>query len=729
MRVFRYVASTKLMNIQVCGKTSCDNPELQQRLLQWVVHGFLIGCLRGSAADGTGKEHVKKTVNEWLLKRRVVLYLANKFCFKSMDGQTYVEGYKPEVLFRTLFATPLAFHEAFPRGLAVPDYAVSGDGRNVDAWGVLSTVCSLQRKIVDFLRDFLDNRADISSHVQSVLDNTPMISAESFLSSLEFKRLEIFDLEECWREMQDLEAPPAPPAPPPVVADVPLPDAAAIEPEESKSEFDDPVPAGTANDETDVAPPTQTNVEKHFRHLVFCSAVTDQFNSVEPSRFSSMVDANRSRIKTYAEVKVKPASGKDWGDAVASTRAWQTLHNGDRIVYIYDPKNASCTTTRTRMARPFKAPADFNNADFKHILAALFGDPKEDDWSKRKSAALFEAKNTVDVVLVFDGRKPGQSHKNATAMRKAAAGWPTLRAKPVVTFRLMHSNAEFAPGKIFNKKGWKSNTMNAPDPLESVEILFSTAFRLENRPRLYIDLPGNTMARGLAAVPMRPGVGDGRRIEFVGEVSLDTKVRVLEGCLPTVEVEDGFEDLVGAGDDEHDVGEEQPELGEAGSTDEDVGVSGFPLFAWGKSELLVRELRNFFVPGLQVSFNLGNGEEMIAAVRGRAKFLGFALNKLHAEVCEESALAKMLSEQLDAIDDGFLMKRFLSRAESLGGSTVHGEPTRKEGEKEKEKKKKKEKTEKKDNQDNKKKEEKEEEKTEKESLSSSSSLSSDDDSS
>ena len=70
----------------------------------------------------------------------------------------------------------------------------------------------------------------------------------------------------------------------------------------------------------------------------------DKLNSVPADKFSAMVDSAHGRIKKYAEVKTRPESGADWGDAVKSTQGWSVLVPGDRVVYSYDPKAASCST-------------------------------------------------------------------------------------------------------------------------------------------------------------------------------------------------------------------------------------------------------------------------------------------------------------------------------------------------------------------------------------------------
>ena len=57
------------------------------------------------------------------------------------------------------------------------------------------------------LKDMMDNRPDISKALQASIVTTPMISAESFLTSPAFKELEVLDLDECRREWEALQVP------------------------------------------------------------------------------------------------------------------------------------------------------------------------------------------------------------------------------------------------------------------------------------------------------------------------------------------------------------------------------------------------------------------------------------------------------------------------------------------------------------------------------------------
>ena len=91
------------------------------------------------------------------------------------------------------------------------------------------------------------------------------------------------------------------------------------------------------------------------------------------------------------------------------------------------------------------------------------------------------------------------------------------------------------------------------------------------------------------------------------------------------------------------------------------------LFAWASCELLWREVYNLYRPTGICSFSVGHGAEALASARMKIKFVGFVLNELHMRFVQEYCVASILSEQLDAVDDGFLLRRFLSRERSIGG--------------------------------------------------------------
>ena len=71
-----------------------------------------------------------------------------------------------------------------------------------------------------------------------------------------------------------------------------------------------------------------------------------------------------------------------------------------------------------------------------------------------------------------------------------------------------------------------------------------------------------------------------------------------------------------------------------------------------------------------ISFCIGEGEELLAAVHEKVLYVGFARSAKQVEVVRQHVTSVIILEFLDSVDDGFLERRFLSRARSVGGAEL-----------------------------------------------------------
>jgi hypothetical protein len=208
-------------------------------------------------------------------------------------------------------------------------------------------------------------------------------------------------------------------------------------------------------------------------------------------------------------------------------------------------------------------------------------------------------------------------------------------------------------------------------------VLTSKNFQVQATQRKFIDLPGDNKTRGLNAVPLLPGIGSNYRLELSPRIMQDVRLKILaasEACSLDDDDDDQCIGFPKASDD--------AELGGAPETpratvpedpfepeqdEHDVYVAG--IFPWSMCELLHREFLNMWQPTTSVHFFMGNGQEALAHVRSKINLVAFGATAEHITFVKEYCVASIISEQLNGVDDGFKSRRFLTRVESLGGTS------------------------------------------------------------
>jgi hypothetical protein len=176
--------------------------------------------------------------------------------------------------------------------------------------------------------------------------------------------------------------------------------------------------------------------------------------------------------------------------------------------------------------------------------------------------------------------------------------------------------------------------------------------------RKYVDTPGDNTCRGLNNVPLASN-----QSAFEAKVTHATKTEILLGTGGMEVKAEETQDV------ELIVDEAPPPTPSAGEWSVEPSFA-VDLFPWEFSELVVREFQNMYRPAVTVALAAGSGYWALAAAREGIRHTSVVRNKAHREVVDQRLTAMILFEMLTGKDDGFRVARFLSRASSLGGSSV-----------------------------------------------------------
>ena len=163
--------------------------------------------LRRDIKPDVGRETaIGKYVPKLLLIRRIVTFLSNRFRYTPVEGTTYILGYDPANIMKTLFGTFADFHNSYPKGanfdLDVQSHLSSNGGATVVQslncdLAFLAKLSSSQGQLVDFCSGIMDSRPDIDKILNSCVATDPNMSAEAFFERRrELVTEEIFDMKE-----------------------------------------------------------------------------------------------------------------------------------------------------------------------------------------------------------------------------------------------------------------------------------------------------------------------------------------------------------------------------------------------------------------------------------------------------------------------------------------------------------------------------------------------------
>lgn len=450
-----------------------------------------------------------------LMQMKLSAYFINKFQFKNDPEKQYMEKLSAEDLLATILANPCALHKYLPAGTSVSTVTKE------DAFEsplFLQSYPGPLRAIIEFMRDFLDERDDLRDAALRVLATNPAASAETLLDSPGIKDCG-FELSEVVAETQRLYAPVAPVVPPPE----PSPPAAAPSP-----------PIGTFVPEPPTTTEVRSNVDEHFTHLKVSEATMDKFNKIDAHLYDRMRKFAQGKVANTTFI-VRPADSAGLKTALARSPLVQTTSPTERILYFYQ----GCHLDNASDGFNCSAPPTHDSKDYAKVLTTLFGEDKKDE--SVAVPGIFGHNGSSDVLLTPDGRRPTSAVKIDVENRKAVKWTGDYFAKrPTSILRFMFHNREFTsnPWRHKGKKTRRSLTYGIPDPLENVHVLHSKSSKLNIVPRQYLDLPGANRIRGLNAVPLVPGVADSHPLELDVFVSPSTPTAVLSGLVRSKEQQD-----------------------------------------------------------------------------------------------------------------------------------------------------------------------------------------------
>ena len=642
----------------ICSKTFVHNNEkLSTALLLWVVEGTITLMLRGCIKTDISRDTLSsKIVPKLLLIRRIALFLLGHFKYKSVPGVTYLQGYEPENVGKTLFSSWAAFHQAYPFGASLEQNTQDKMRQHSEAAAFLTKLTESQVGVLEFIRSLMSCTGDIDSIVSQAVGTDVKLSPESFFERrIELVRDNIFNLtEEAEKHKRDTKIPE------PVVDDKVA--AETQEVQGGTAVVEQPVPPEPLPDLSD--PPKDSsdpqeikNSHVYFPLLCFSEATCARIDSVEPNKFSAMVVAAERRIAPWVDIKILPSDPAAIPEVVKAAPAFQQMETTDKTMHVWCAGTGTESVHPDRIKSPHKHTVALDKIGLENAVTQVASTREGEDTS------IFA--KYPSVFIISDGRRPSSCKTITTIANKVAKAAGAAINTPF-PFRLMHSNIEFAHG---------AGGVSVPEPMETLTIIMGAAYKVRTVERQYLDTPGSNRCRGLNNVPVKT---------FDIGVSWEQRCKILEGSSNTLPMDDEIPDWTG-GDDKTDLVEEigqlEGNMGDSKSKDDiELKTDTCDVFPWEHNELVVRELLNMFDAKTVVHYNT-NCTWPLACARHFRHFVGFARNELHAQHIHQMLVAMVVAEIIEGTDDGFRVRKFLSKQRSLGGSTEDKDKNKMEGSK------------------------------------------------
>ena len=332
----------------------------------------------------------------------------------------------------------------------------------------------------------------------------------------------------------------------------------------------------------------------------------------------------------------------------------------------------------------FKRPQPVNIAAYQAYVSALYA--KEEPSAE----CLMGHRKAAVAIAAYDGRATSGKIKKiivkteAVYRRKCKAEQAKVeQMQPAFEFRLLHTNHEFTckntvlaciqrrNGVSLSKNEKKLVTLKRkysrpvqyshglPDPLETIVVKMSKSYKV-----------GDEVSRGMSNVVLRAGyVDDGLRFERWCWVRLADAGAIYNSLAAAVQ-DDVVSDCDEGDGPVSDCDEVSAAEDEAPIQNRLAGDLEVPLVPYGKSETTARGLiKNMNPTGVLIPF-VGEGVDVLAAVRMKRTCVAFVSSKLHEDVVVQHLRAVILSEQLDSVNDGFMVIRKLQKTRSIGGESA-----------------------------------------------------------
>jgi hypothetical protein len=291
----------------IAAMTAVENRATSEKLLKWVAEGIFVSILRGTAPRDAKGVELKALAHEWLLIRRVVLYLGKKVSAAPDPSVVYLDRCCPTVAIKNMFETPLGFHKSMPRGTQLPPDFAGSVAFMPPCYGAQFPQVLVDT--IDFVAALCDRRPDAHDACQRGMAKNVFVSAETFLAELDkelFDAAGIFEELECAalaaRRELDATALRARQEDAAAAALIVVEKPAAPEVADDDELMEDPPSLSVPEPE----PETERNVARHFKYLHLAALMVDRFDAVAPHAFDALVAAADARVHAVAHFAMQP---------------------------------------------------------------------------------------------------------------------------------------------------------------------------------------------------------------------------------------------------------------------------------------------------------------------------------------------------------------------------------------------------------------------------------------
>jgi len=194
---------------------------------------------------------------------------------------------------------------------------------------------------------------------------------------------------------------------------------------------------------------------------------------------------------------------------------------------------------------------------------------------------------------------------------------------------LSYTNAEFMPNGALHLSMPASGALSH-DPIETILMLLSPAFRFKICQHMHLDKETNTLSRGLTRVPLIPGTRDNLRSEIPALADKKTREAIMVATAGATEVTPSEDQPTTTGDavfgslfDEPEIQPQPPMVADEQQIEPGRLQMKKPqrLFPWAGCEILLREFDNITRPTSYVFYQGSHGAEVVLACRRRKPIL------------------------------------------------------------------------------------------------------------
>ena len=121
-----------------------------------------------------------KIVPKFLLVRRIAMFLLSRFKYKPQPDVTYLDGFDPENVGKTLFGGWASFHHAYPAGMSMDQVVEDKTSPVVATLAFLTKLAPSQTHMLELIANLMSCQGDVDAIVAHSVSQDPVMSADSF---------------------------------------------------------------------------------------------------------------------------------------------------------------------------------------------------------------------------------------------------------------------------------------------------------------------------------------------------------------------------------------------------------------------------------------------------------------------------------------------------------------------------------------------------------------------